>query len=388
MRGPRLIGRVSSTRPHVLLVTPPATPPWHNGTTLLARHLAASAIDFHYRLLGVRHQASPGPFSEVEPLFGAAPRGGWRDQARVFARLLKPDRCAVHHFMFSPHGKAVRAIRGALTVNRKRSIHTMPSQPADGTNPADLIFADKTVVLCDASAVRLRSAGVESVEVVRPGVPIPEAPADTMASRARLAVARPDLDWGDAPVFVYAGDLEFSDGARTFVEAATLVAEAVPEARFALACRPKTPSAALVAEGLERRVERVGLSHAIRFLGVVDDMPALLGAATAVVLPVDTLYAKVDIPIVLLEAMALGTPTVVSDLPSLSELAGLGQGARVVKRSDPEHLATTLCGLAESASTVARLGRGARATVQSHFRLDAMAASYESIYRDLGVHNA
>jgi phosphatidylinositol alpha-1,6-mannosyltransferase len=209
-----------------------------------------------------------------------------------------------------------------------------------------------------------------------------------MASRARLAVARPDLDWGDAPVFVYAGDLEFSDGARTFVEAATKVADAVPGARFALACRPKTPSAALVADGLQRRVERVGLGDAVRFLGVVDDMPALLGAATAVVLPVDTLYAKVDLPIVLLEAMALGTPTVVSDLPSLSELAGLGQGTRVVKRSDPDALATTLCALAESASTVARLGRGARATIQSHFRLDAMAASYEAIYRDLGVHDA
>ena len=59
MNAPRLIGRVSSARPHVLLVTPPATPPWHNGSTLLARHLAASGRGFHYRLLGIRGQVSP-----------------------------------------------------------------------------------------------------------------------------------------------------------------------------------------------------------------------------------------------------------------------------------------------------------------------------------------
>ena len=273
-------------------------------------------------------------------------------------------------------------------VSRKRSVHTIPSQPAQGVDPRELIFADKTVVLCESSALLLRSAGIEEVEVVRPGVPIPERPADTAEARRRFALGVPDIDWGDAPVFVYAGDLEFSDGARTFVEAAALVHASVPEARFALACRPKTPRSYEVDRALRARVKSLGLSGVVRFLGVVDDMPALLGAATAVTLPVDTLYAKVDTPIVLLEAMALGTPTVVSDIPSLSELAGLGEGTRVVKRSDPSALATTLVTLSESQSTVARLGRGARQTVQSHFRLDAMAASYEAIYRDLGVGDA
>jgi phosphatidylinositol alpha-1,6-mannosyltransferase len=287
--------------------------------------------------------------------------------------------------MFAPHGKAVRAVRAALTLSRKRSVHTIPSQPAPGVDPTSLLFADRTVVLSESSALLLRSAGADRVEVIRPAVPIPDAPADTATSRARLTLSNPDLDWGDAPVFVYPGDLEFSDGARIFVEAAALAHEAVPEARFALACRPKTPASHAAHAALKRRVATLGLSDVVRFLGVVDDMPALLGAATAVALPVDTLYAKVDIPIVLLEAMALGTPAVVSDIPSLSELAGLGQGSRVVKRSDPESLATTLITLAESASTVARLGRGARTTVESHFRLDTMAASYEAIYRNLGV---
>lgn len=388
MSEPRLIGRVSSARPHVLLVTPPATPPWLSGTTLLARHIAEGAHDFHYRLLGVRGQVPPGPFSEVEPIFGARPKGGVRDQARVLARLLTPDRCAIHHFMFAPHGRAVAAIRAALLFNRKRSVATIPSQPSDDADLRAMTFADTSVVLSEASALRFRSAGVESVEVIRPGVPIPEAPLETQAARARFCLSGRGLDWGDAPLFVYAGDLEFSDGARTFVEAAEVLSARHPEVHFALACRPKTPSASLVAEGLERRIRRVGLEERVSFLGVVDDMPALLGAASAIVMPVDTLYAKVDIPLVLLEAMALGTPVVVSDLPSLSELAGLGQGTRVVPRSDPNALAETLSHLATSPSTLARLGRGARQTVKSHFRLDTMVKSYEALYRDLGVGHA
>lgn len=385
MKGPRLIGRVSSARPHVLLVTPPGSPLWPSGTTLLARHLAQGALDFHYRLLGTRGQVAPGPFSEVEPIFGAGLKGGLRDQARVMARLMRPDRCSVHHFMFAPHPRALRAIRSTRLLKRSRSVHTIPSQPSGEVDLARLVFADRTVVLSEASALSFRSSGVEQVEVIRPGVPLPKAPLDTMEARGRLELSVPALPMSEAPLFVYAGDLEFSDGARNLIEAAEMMAAQGTEARFVLACRPKTPSAALVLEGLERRVRRVGLEGRVTFLGVVDDMPALLGAATAVVMPVDTLVAKVDIPLVLLEAMALGTPTVVSDLPSLQELAGLGLGTRVVKRRDPAELARTLSHLAESPSTLKRLSRGARQTVKSHFSVDAMVRRYEALYRELGV---
>ncbi len=367
----------------MLLVTPPATSPWLNGTTVLARTLAVAAGDFHYHLLGVRGQLAPGAGCEVEPLFGDGGDHPLVANARVLARLLRPDGCSVHHFLFAPHRRAVQAIRGALRVSRKASVHTLPSLPRSGADLQELAgFADVTVALTDTTALLLQSSGVRRVRVIRPAVALPELEAADVYRR-RLAWSNPELDLGGRPLFVYPGDLEFSTGAQTFIDAAAQVHAEHPDARFVLACRPKTDAARVAGERLRRRAARLGLGDVLRFLGVVADMPALLGAATAIALPVDSLFAKVDTPLVLLEAMALATPCVVSDLPQLAELAGLGEGVRVVPRRDPESLATELALLAESPSRARRLGAGARRTVASQFRPDIMAAAYEDLYREV-----
>ena len=381
------LGVASGPLPRVLLVSPPVAPPWLNGTTLLVRELASSGSAFRYHVLGHRGQASPGGRSIVEPVYGAAgAANGLLARGRVLARLLRPDRCALHHFFFAPHPQASRVARLALTLSRKPSVHTVPSQPAPGADLRRLAFADRTVVLTESSAVHLRSAGVDGVRVVRPAVPLPPQPVDRAESRRRLALACPEASWvgaPDAPLFVYPGDLAFSDGAHTFVEAAARLAEHVPEARFVLACRSKTPAAGRVLTAVRRRVAALGLGDRVVFLGVVPDMRALLGSATAVVLPVDTLYAKVDTPIVLLEALALGVPAVVSDLAPLQELAGLGEGVLLSPRSQPEGVAAHMRSLAESPSLVVRLGQGARRTIAAHFRPDRMALAYEALYREL-----
>lgn len=382
-RGVPLIGRAAGRR-HVLLVTPPASSSWRNGSTVLARTLAAAAAsDFHYRLLGVRGQVPPGMGSHIEPLFGDGAQHPLVSQARVLARLLRPDRCAVHHFIFAPHPRAVRAVRAALRLSRKASVHTLPSLPRAGADLAELAgFAGVTVALTDATALLLQSSGVDSVRVIRPAVELqPDRPSDLY--RQRLALSHPELELADRPLFVYPGDLEFSTGATTFVDAAARVHEQNPDARFVIACRPKTKVTRVARARLQRRAAAHGLSDVLSFLGIVADMPALLASATAVALPVDSLYAKVDTPIVLLEAMALGTPCVVSDLPQLAELGSLGEGVRVVPRRDPERLGTELQLLADNPSRARRLGAGARRTISSHFRPDAMAAAYEDLYREL-----
>ena len=52
-------------------------------------------------------------------------------------------------------------------------------------------------------------------------------------------------------------------------------------------------------------------------------MHALLALATGVLFPVDDLYGKVDIPIVVLEAMHFGTPVVSLDSGPLADLQGV-----------------------------------------------------------------
>ena len=82
-----------------------------------------------------------------------------------------------------------------------------------------LLFGERIVTLTEASALRLRSSGVEHVEVIRPCVPRPASTPTMSEARRRLRLSTPELSLGDEPAFLYAGDIETSDGAMTFVEA-------------------------------------------------------------------------------------------------------------------------------------------------------------------------
>ncbi|MBN2470250.1 MAG: glycosyltransferase family 4 protein [Anaerolineae bacterium] len=83
-------------------------------------------------------------------------------------------------------------------------------------------------------------------------------------------------------------------------------------------------------EEVRSAVVRLGLEHAVRLEGYVpdEDLPLWYAAATALVVP--SVYEGWGLPVV--EAMACGTPVVISDVSSLPEAAG-DVGMRLEPRS-------------------------------------------------------
>jgi phosphatidylinositol alpha-1,6-mannosyltransferase len=381
MRGEPLALSAPSAE-QIFLVSPPVTPPWRNGSVLLARDLAMGADRFRYRVLGSKGQRDlPKCSAHVEGFYRGS-GAGLTDKLRLVARLLRPDGCKVQHFFFAPNKRSSQMARFALRLNRKRAVHTLPSLPPEGVQIVPLMFADRVVVLSEASAVLLRSAGVDDVRVVRPGVSVPSQIPSMEACRQNL-VAQGILDLGRSPAFLYAGDLEFSNGADIFAKAVAVAVESMPEASFIFACRPKTQASQNALQSVQNMLEASKASRRCTFLGMVQDMPTLMGAVDALVLPVDSLYAKVDMPYVLLEAMAVGRPVIVSDLAPLTELAGLSGGAIVVPRSDPLATAAAMVELGKDRAGVERLGRLARSSMTLNFRIEDMVARYEALYEEL-----
>ncbi len=380
-------------RPRVLVVSAPVTRPLTNGSAVLAHHLGRHGDRFAYRLLGDEARALAGGAATVEAFY-AGRRQSLTDRARLLARLARPGEAQVAHLIFTPRPAVAQATRAALRASGLPAIQTVPSQPTlasprgDAGEARGLLFGDRVVAVSDATALLLRSAGARDVRVIRPGVPLPPTAAHRATSRARCRARLPfAAGWGDAPVFVYAGDLEFSDGARVFADAARALRTRLPDARFVWACRPKTAASRRALQDVKARVwgGRQGLGDRAYFLGVVDDMEALLGAADAVALPVDTLHAKVDFPFVALEALALGTPLVVSDLPAFTELRGLvGEAVRVTPAGQPEAVAHALAGVADvGAAAAAARAVEARDAVGLHFAPRAMVAAYEALYDEV-----
>jgi glycosyltransferase involved in cell wall biosynthesis len=128
---------------------------------------------------------------------------------------------------------------------------------------------------------------------------------------------------------------------------------------------------------LEARARSLGLSGHTTFLGVRDDVRALLSAVDIVALPSRT----EGLSNALLEAMAMarvatavgGTPEVLTDR----------RHGRLVPAGAPEALAQAILELVADPADARRLGREARSHVLERFDVRRMVARHEALYREL-----
>jgi phosphatidylinositol alpha-1,6-mannosyltransferase len=249
--------------------------------------------------------------------------------------------------------------------------------PRDVARSRALLFADRTVVLSKKSEARFLDAGVDASRLVRIGPAIePLAPtSEDERARARASFGIPE---GTVSV-VFPGDLEFGGGAALVVEAfATLGRD---DAFLVVACRDKTEAAKEARRALAERASALGIAPRVLFLGETPRIHALLDAADVVALPSGDLFAKMDHPLVLLEAMSLEKPVVVAVGSAAEELAESGGAAAVEPRVDA--LAAELSRLLDDAGERRRRGRLARAYVVERCDRREMARAYEALYDGL-----
>ncbi len=124
------------------------------------------------------------------------------------------------------------------------------------------------------------------------------------------------------------------------------------------------------------------LGRDVVLLGTVadDDVPRWFHAADAFAFP----SVNEGFGLVVLEALAAGTPTVVSDLPVFREYLEYGRDALVVPPGDDEALADQLQLLATDPAVRAGLAESGR-RVAARFTWDECARQHLDVYRSLGV---
>ncbi len=174
-----------------------------------------------------------------------------------------------------------------------------------------------------------------------------------------LAMLRPEKDHG------------------TFLEAARLVLEEVPECRFLI-----------VGEGVERaalekRTADLGLSERVLFTGRRTDVPRLLSVFDVSVLSSVTVET---FPMSFLEAMAMARPLVTTRVGGVPEMIEEGENGFVVDLRDPAGLARALVRVVANRETARAMGLRSREIVEERFTMARMVddteAYIDSFFRD------
>ncbi|HEY3498250.1 MAG TPA: glycosyltransferase family 4 protein [Polyangiaceae bacterium] len=367
----------------ILLVSKPLEPPWNDSSKNLVRDLALGLERHGARALGRKGGPRELGRVEIEPIHPGRSTGaaggfssGLSEQGRVLYRLLRGERAALWHFFFAPNPKTSLAARAAARARGVRTLQTVCSVPKTSADLGKVLFAERVVVLSRHTEQRFLDAGIERERVVRipPAVP----PLEVLGPEARRSAREMFRLPESATVVLYPGDLEFGSGALLSVEAH---ARLPPDTWLVLACRAKTARAAGTERELRLRAERLGTAARIVFTGETPRILDLVGAADIVVLPSEVAYAKMDYPLVLLEAMALARPVVVALGTPAAELAEGGGALAVAPAAEP--LAQALLGLAGDETARSELGARAREAALHDYARTKMARAYEQLYDEL-----
>jgi glycosyltransferase involved in cell wall biosynthesis len=117
-----------------------------------------------------------------------------------------------------------------------------------------------------------------------------------------------------------------------------------------------------------------------RFLGRVDDMPALMNAADAF-----ALSSLVEgLPMALLEAAASGLPAVAADAGGVAEILDGGEAGFVVPVADSREMADAMSRVQSMPPDARqRMSRAARARAVERYDILVVVSRWEAAYRNL-----
>ncbi len=132
----------------------------------------------------------------------------------------------------------------------------------------------------------------------------------------------------------------------------------------------------VVEQELRDQAAALGLRDRVHFLGLRRDIPALLQALDAYVLP----SLCEGLPMGLLEAMAAGRPIVASEVGGVGTAIQHEVSGLLVEGGQADQLAMAIERLVEQPQFARQLGAAAERTFTEQFSAEAMARRYESLY--------
>jgi glycosyltransferase involved in cell wall biosynthesis len=222
--------------------------------------------------------------------------------------------------------------------------------------------------------VELAVAPAEKIRVVPLGLDLAHLAGELPRGVLRREAGIPD----EAPLVGMVGRLVPIKDAPTFLEAARLVREKSPGARFALVGDGEERPA------LEALARELGLDGAVAFFGWRRDLAAVYGDFDVVV----NASRNEGTPVALIEALAAARPVVATRVGGTPDLLGAGELGRLVPPGDAGALARavleTLTG-SEAARAVARAGRE---HVLERHSADRLVRDVDALYRELRARKA
>lgn len=285
--------------------------------------------------------------------------------ARELARIIRRHEPQVLH-AHNPAAGTVATLARLLSGRRSLAIVTT----YHGVRPnrlglaSHVLRAGELVIAVGPTAEQqlLGSVPAHRVVQVKNAVPV-------LASRRREAV-RAEFDCADVPLIVAVGRYEVEKDHALLLDALAALAGGGREFRALVVGFGR------LERELEARVHALGLDEQVTITGARGDAVELIGAADILA----HTSVREGLPLVLLEAMALGVPVVAVAATGVSDLIQDGVTGFLVPERSPAAIAAALERVLADEPLCRRLGEAGKAFVVEHHSFDRMLDEHLAVY--------
>ena len=177
----------------------------------------------------------------------------------------------------------------------------------------------------------------------------------------------------NALLFGIVGRLTPPKDHETFLQAAAIIKEKMPNARFLVV------GDGALREILERRATELNLHDVLQFTGFRDDIPEIMSALDILVFS----SQWEGLPVTLLEGMAAARAIVATTVGGIPAVVEDGKAALLVPPADPEALARACIQLASDTEQRLSFGQAGLERVTSAYSISSMTDRTVSLYEML-----
>src|SRR6266498_3916689 len=350
--------------------------PWNGADKNLARLIAQSDSNNQFIVQTGIDEAWLPHVSAVR-LPSTSPTPTNLEKLRGFSYLVRHTRDVdlVHVVasLSNPSRLTARLLHGWLAACRKPFVHTLPSI-GDITIKRHNFAGDITVVVSEHTRQLLTDHGVPKVIRIFP--PLDERHLHPSTSATELAER---LALGPRAV-LYPAHYGPQSGISEIIRAFAQLPATLDDATLVLACRTQPgQDSAREAQHAMAFAATAGIAHRVRVIDNVSDMPALITACMVMALVPGKLASKMDLPLVVLEALVLERPVIISDKLPMSE--ALFGGGFAVRHGDVTALTAALAQLLLDSNLRAKLAAQGRAAVLQQCHPVRVVDRYKQIYQ-------
>lgn len=278
-----------------------------------------------------------------------------------------------NNMMVKPIGAPAAELAGVPCVLHARNLHEKALPIALYCRlTAQLPSVKRVIANSAATAVPYQRFVPNKVSVVHNGVDLADyrrAPGERAALRERLGLPR------DAVVIGFSGYLTPRKGVDVLIRAAAQITSTRPQLHFAIAGRVPIDAASNHRAEYEALARELGIADRVHFLGFVEDVPRFVAGVDALALP----SFQEPFGRAIIEAMALGTPVVGSDVGGIPEIIQHEESGLLAPPGDADALARALARLADDPELRERLGKAAERTVRERFDVVALTRTLENL---------